>query len=124
MKIAVRKMNMPRFKGFHFEHLRAPNARTQAAAAVRSVRNTDERNSTPIVEEHVRNKRRRFTTREIYLLSPGRVYISTRKNERGWRIHPGVADDTLSFVTQRVKGLTSRAAAAAAAAGVDSMRSA
>jgi len=25
MQIATYKMNMPRFKGFHFEHLRAPN---------------------------------------------------------------------------------------------------
>lgn len=48
----------------------------------KSISNTDERNSAPIVEEHVRNKRRRFTTREIYLLWRPRVYILTRKNER------------------------------------------
>lgn len=48
----------------------------------KSISNTEERNSAPIVEEHVRNKRRRFTTREIYLLCRPRVYILARKNER------------------------------------------
>lgn len=51
----------------------------------KSISNTDERNSAPIVEEHVRNKRRRFTTREIHLLCQPHVYILTRKNEKGLR---------------------------------------
>lgn len=48
----------------------------------KSISNTDERNSAPILEEHVRNKRRRFTTREIYLLWRSRTYILTWKNKR------------------------------------------
>lgn len=79
----------------------------------KSISNTEERNSAPIVEEHVRNKRRRFTTREIYLLCRPRVYILAQKNEREDYERKShlvrVANNSFSFVMQRVKGLTLRA---------------
>lgn len=59
-------MNIPWFKGFHFERLRVANTRSCGAARRVGCSHRDERNSTAIVEEHARNKRRRFTTREIY----------------------------------------------------------
>lgn len=75
MQIATYKMNMPRsLKDFIlniYELLTHRNGSQKYR-----------RNSTLIVEEHVRNKRRRFTTREIYFTSRPRAYISTRKNER------------------------------------------
>lgn len=81
----------------------------------KNISNTDERNSAPIVEEHVRNKRTRFTTREMYLLCRPHVYTLTRKNERAMTDRERknnlvrVANNSLSFVMQRVKGLTLRA---------------
>lgn len=90
------------FKGFHFEHLRASNASKRLSQKYR-------RNSTLIVEEHVRNKRRRFTTREIYFTSRPRAYISIRKKRERENHLVRVTNDSLSFLMQRVKGLTLRA---------------
>ena len=83
MQIARREMDIPCFKGFHFERLRVANARSGQRNEEEAELHTDERNSTAIVEEHARNKRRRFTTREIYLPALSTVRIPSQKNERG-----------------------------------------